>query len=256
MAGMNLPLAGVGVLITRPAGQAAGLQAGVAELGGVPILFPTLAILPCADPDALARHMADLAAYDLALFVSPTAVRHGLAAVPAWPAGLRVGAVGQGTAAALRDAGFARVLAPTDGGDSEHLLALPELAAMDGRRVVIFRGVGGRELLAETLAKRGARVDYAECYRRGLPGADPASLIATWRRGGVQAATVLSSEGLDNLFTLLGAGQAQLIRATPLFAPHPRIALHARHLGVAHAIATPSGEAGLLRGLVEYFAHG
>jgi uroporphyrinogen-III synthase len=254
---MSLSLAGLGVLVTRPAGQAAGLQARVRELGGVPVLFPTLAILPCADPDTLARRLADLASYDLAIFISPTAVQHGLAQVPVWPPTLVAAGVGQGTAAALRSAGIVEVLAPAAGGaDSEHLLALPQLAAMGGQRVIIFRGEGGRELLAVTLAARGAQVDYAECYRRGLPELDPAPVCHTWRHGGIHAVTVLSSEGLDNLFTLLGADHAELIRATPLFAPHPRIAAHARDLGVAAAIATAPGEAGLVGGLVEYFAHG
>jgi uroporphyrinogen-III synthase len=252
----HLPLAGLGVLITRPAGQAAGLRARLRELGGETVLFPTLDILPPADPDTLARHLADLAAFDLAIFVSPTAVQYGLAAAPAWPPGLRVAGVGQGTAAALGAAGIQPVLAPRAGADSEHLLALPELADLAKQRVLIFRGEGGRELLAETLSARGARVDYAECYRRGLPASDPAPLCDTWRRGGIQAVTVLSAQGLDNLFTLLGEQGANLIRATPLFAPHPRIAEHARGLGVATTIATAPGEAGLVQGLVEYFAHG
>lgn len=251
----HLPLSGLGVLVTRPAGQAAGLLARLRELGADPFLFPTLEILPPADPDTLARRLADLAAYDLAVFVSPSAVQFGLAAITAWPARLRAAAVGQGTAAALRAAGVQPVLAPHEGADSEHLLALPELAEMAGRRVLIFRGAGGREVLADTLAARGATVDYAECYRRGLPAADPASLLDRWRLGGIQAVTVLSSQGLDNLFTLLGEDNPGLIRATPLFAPHARIAEHARGLGVATAIATGPGEAGLLQGLVEYFAH-
>ena len=252
---MNRPLSGLGVLVTRPAGQAAVLLERLRELGADPVLFPTLDILPPSDPGALVKCVAALAACDFAIFVSPTAVQYGLTSVPAWPARVRAAAVGQGTAAALRAAGIQPVLAPSEGGDSEHLLALPELADMAGRRVLIFRGEGGRELLADTLAARGASVNYAECYRRGLPVADPTPLLDTWRRGGIQAVTVLSSQGLDNLFTLLGAGGAALVRATPLFAPHPRIAAHARGLGVATAIATGPGEAGLLQGLVEYFAH-
>jgi uroporphyrinogen-III synthase len=249
------PLSGLGVLITRPAGQAAGLQARLRELGAVPVLFPTLAILPPTDPEQLTRRLRELAAYDLVIFVSPTAVQYGLAAIPTWPAGPRVAAVGQGSAAALRAGGVAQVLAPEQGADSEHLLALPELADLTGRRVLILRGEGGRELLAETLAARGAMVDYAACYRRALPIGDPAPPLDLWRRGGIAAVTVLSSESLDNLFTLLGAGNADLIRATPLFAPHPRIAAHAGQRGVATAIATAPGEAGLIQGLVEYFAH-
>ncbi|MDO9226417.1 MAG: uroporphyrinogen-III synthase [Pseudomonadota bacterium] len=252
---MNLPLSGLGVLITRPLEQAAGLRSRLEALGARPVLFPTLAILPPTDAAALAPRLAALAEYDLAIFISPTAARHGLGLIPAWPRGLRAAAVGPGTLAALREAGVAPVLAPSAGADSEQLLALPELADLSGRRVLIFRGEGGRELLAETLAARGAEVDYAECYRRGLPASDPGNLLDEWRRGGIQAVTVLSSQGLDNLFTLLGADNAELIRATPLFAPHTRIAEHARALGLSRAIATPPGEAGLARALVEYFAH-
>lgn len=252
---MSLPLTGLGVLVTRPLGQAAGLRARLEALGARPILYPTLEIQPPADTASLERRLAELADYDLALFVSPTAVQQGLPRIPVWPEELRVAGIGSGTAAALREAGIAAVLAPTDGADSEHLLALPELADMAGYRVLIFRGEGGRELLAETLAARGACVAYAECYRRGLPVADPGALLDDWRRGGIQAVTVLSAQGLDNLFTLLGADNAALIRATPLFAPHPRIVEHARALGVTRAIATPPGEAGLTRALVEYFSH-
>ncbi|MDD5389237.1 MAG: uroporphyrinogen-III synthase [Gallionellaceae bacterium] len=252
---MNLPLSGLGVLVTRPAGQAEGLQARLRELGAHPVLFPTLEIQAPADTATLARRLAELPDYDLAIFVSPTAAQYGLSGIPIWPAGLRVAAIGQGTAATLRAAGIQQVLAPSAGGDSEHLLALPELTDMAGQRVLIFRGEGGRELLADTLATRGASVDYAECYRRGLPAADPAALLDAWRHGGIQAVTVLSSQGLDNLFTLLGERNAELIRATPLFAPHPRIAEHAHARGVIHAGAAHSGEAGLLQCLVEYFAH-
>ena len=253
---MILPLSGTAVLITRPAGQAGSLQERLHALGARPVLFPTLEILPPRDADLLARRVAALGDYQLAIFISPTAVERGLAAISAWPAGLRVAGVGPGSAAALRAAGVHNVLAPEIGADSEHLLALPELADMAGQRVLIFRGDEGRELLAETLSARGARVDYAACYRRDLPDVDPAPLCVSWRQGGIQAVTVLSSQGLDHLFTMLGTGNEDLIRATPLFAPHSRIAEHARQLGVASAITTAPGESGLLQGLVEYFAHG
>ncbi len=250
---MNPPLAGLGVLITRPTAQAAGLRARIAELGGCPVLFPALDILPL-DPAVSTQY--DLAACDLAIFVSPSAVQFGLARSPSWPAGLPVAGLGQGTAAALRAGGVAAVLVPDTGADSEHLLALPQLQDMAGRHVCIFRGDGGRELLADTLRARGASVDYIPCYRRGLGSADPAPLRETWRRGGIQAVTVLSTQTLDNLFTLLGEDDAGLIRATPMFAPHARIIGHARDLGVASGMVTAPGEMGLVRGLVEYFAHG
>jgi len=146
------------------------------------------------------------------------------------------------------------VLAPSTGADSEHLLALPELARVRGLRILIFRGEGGRELLAEALRARGAEVDYAECYRRGRPeAADPVPLLEALAAGRLRAVTVFSGETLDNLMGLLGEAAPRLF-AIPLFAPHPRIAAHAARLGFVAASATPPGEAGLIDGLVEYFS--
>jgi uroporphyrinogen-III synthase len=197
--------------------------------------------------------------FQLAIFISPTAVQRGLAAVSAvrdWPAHLPVAAVGKGTAGALHEQGVRAVLAPDSGSDSEHLLALPQMQDMAGRRVIIFRGEGGRETLAEGLRQRGAQVTYAECYRRGLPEQpEPAPVLDLFAAGKIQAVTAYSTETLDNLFRLLGAaGQEHLLR-TPLFVPHPRIAAHARALGVATVVASEGGEAQLIGSLVEYFAH-
>ncbi len=255
---MSLPLSGVGVLVTRPAGQAAGLTRRIREFGGDPLPFPALAILPPRDPAALADSIDRLDDFQLAIFVSPTAVEEGLAAVKArrdWPPSLSVAAVGKGSGEALAQAGFDSVLAPESGADSEHLLAQPQLRDMTGKRVVIFRGEGGRELLADTLVQRGAKVTQADCYRRALPESDPGPVLAAFAANRLQAVTVFSAQTLDNLLQLLGPAGKAYLAATPLFAPHPRIAQHAQGLGIAHAIATGPGESGVIRGLVEYFAH-
>lgn len=250
------PLAAIGVLVTRPVEQADGLLAHLRELGAQPFLFPTLAIFPTTRPQALADVLRQAERFDLHLFVSPTAVQFGLAALPpALLAGLRAAAVGNGTAAALRAAGCRDILAPDRGADSEHLLALPALARLAGQRVLIFRGEGGRELIADTLRARGATVEYAECYRRARPRIDPAPLLHAFAQRQIQAITVFSRETLDNLLAMLPPdGQAEA-RALPLFAPHARIAEHARALDFSRVMATAPGEAGVLAGLVEYFGH-
>src|SRR6185295_12379471 len=97
------------------------------------------------------------------------------------------------------------VIAPQSGADSEALLAAPELADVTGKRVLIVRGEGGRALLGNMLAARGATVNYAECYRRVRPVADAAPLIADWQRGLIHAVTVSSAEGLDNLLAMTGS---------------------------------------------------
>jgi uroporphyrinogen-III synthase len=122
--------------------------------------------------------------------------------------------------------------------------------------VVIFRGEGGRELLGDTLTARGARVEYAECYRRGRPDLDTAPLMKAWARNELHAITVTSSEGLRNLFDMIGKLGQTWLRKTPLFAPHPRIAATARELGLSVVIETGPGDEGLLAQLEQYFAGG
>lgn len=250
-------LHGIGVLITRPREQADALVAPLRDLGANPILFPALAILPPADPDALRQIVARLDEFQLAIFISPSAASRGLAEVLAlreWPPGLAVAAVGKGTAKTLRALGMQNVLAPDTGSDSEHLLALARLRNVAGQSVIIFRGEGGRETLAQALHERGAGVGYAECYRRGLPQqADAAPILARFAAGEIQAVTAYSSETLDNLFRLLGDAGGDCLRQTPLFVPHPRIAAHARQLGIATVIAPAVPEHGLISSLVEYF---
>ena len=167
-------LDGRGILITRPARQAAGLARQVAAIGGNPVMFPAIVILPPEDRRALDQAQRDLARYDVAIFVSANAVEYGVGDPAAWPKHLTAFAPGPGTAAALAAVGIADARVPATTMDSEGLLALTELAKVSGKRVVIFRGGGGRELLAETLVARGAVVDTVDCYRRARPtsGAD------------------------------------------------------------------------------------
>ena len=254
------PLAEIGVLVTRPIQQSDRLMQRLRALGARPLLFPALEIAAASQPERLASLLADVARYDWLLFVSPTAAEYGLDALrqagsAAAAKRISAAAVGSATAATLRAAGMPEVLAPDSGEDSEHLLALPEFADMRDRRVLIFRGEGGRELIAATLRERGAQVDYAECYRRVCPDGDPRPLRQALADGRIQAVTAFSGETLDNLLTLAGDAARQTLLALPLFVPHARIAEQACAHGFALPVLTESGESGVLAGLVEYFRH-
>lgn len=243
-------LRGRRIVVTRPAGQNEHLARLIRAEGGEPIAFPALDIAAPADPRALAAAADRLGAYDLAVFVSPTAVEQAMRVIGArWPAGLRAAAVGPGSEQALRRHGVSEVIVPAGQFDSEGLLERPELADLAGRRIVVFRGDGGRETLGDTLRRRGATVDYVECYRRIRPGADPTPLLRAWERGEIDAVTISSSEGLERLFDLVGESGRPHLRATPLFAPHPRIAARARALGCEQVVATGPGDAGLVAAL-------
>ena len=251
---MTQPLAGRTVLVTRPARQAAALVQAIRTVGGEAFVFPALAIeaVPVSE---LAAALAQLAETDHAIFISPNAAQFGMAAIHAGgnlPASVEVFAVGPGTARALQAQGVRDVITPA-GQDSEALLALPQLQNVAGKQVMIVRGVGGRALLADTLTARGAQVQFMECYRRVRPQADAAPLLARWQAGGIDAVTVTSAETLDNLAALLGEAGRPLLLHTPLFAPHEKIADAARRFGIAHVVATPGGDAGLVEGLLNWF---
>ena len=165
-------LEGLGVVVTRPRAAADALAAPLAREGARVFIFPALAIEDLSPTPEFDRVLADLARFDLAIFVSANAVERGLAAGARhgpWPQGLRVAAIGEATAQALRNSGFAAVISPQDRHDSVELLRLPQLQAVKGENIIVFRGEGGKERLKEVLEARGARVVYAECYRRVRP---------------------------------------------------------------------------------------
>ena len=248
------PLAGRTIVVTRPAAQAGPLAEAIAAAGGRPLLFPLLDIAPAADPEPLAEAAARLGDYAWAVFVSPNAVDHALPSLLPWPAALRPATVGPGTARALAERGIGNCLVPSERFDSESLLALPELAAerVAGQRVAIFRGDGGRELLADTLRERGATVDCIACYRRSPPAGGSQPLRDAWRAGALDAITLSSSEGLRYLVDLLDDEGRERLCATPLFVPHARIAETAREQGLNKIILSGGADSGIMAALVAY----
>ncbi len=207
-------LAGRGVLVTRPAGQAEPLCRLIEAAGGRAIRFPTIVIEPTLDAQATAL-LAET--WDLLYFVSPNAVEQALALVPdgRWSKVARIAAVGRGTALALTAAGRAPDLVPNERYESEALLEMPELAKMQGRRVLIVRGEGGRGLFAETLTQRGAEVQFAEVYRRVQPQVDPSPLVTRWSET-VALVMATSDEVLLNLVAMLGSDGRERLLDTPL----------------------------------------
>lgn len=245
-------LEGLGVVVTRPQPAAAALAEALGAEGARTFVFPSLAIEPAPlsqrSQDALAR----LEECTLAIFISANAVEHGLAAARragAWPQGAKVAAVGEATAAALRNSGFDAVISPRERHDSEALLALPELRVVKGENVIVFRGEGGREHLREVLESRGARVDYVECYRRTRPAVDPAPLLKAWQRGEVHAVNALSAETLENFLAMLGDDGEDFASDCTLVVPHPAIASHPDARRFASVLVAAPGAEGLVNAL-------
>ena len=237
------PLQGRGIVVTRPTAHAERLASLVESAGGRAILFPAVEIEPLQG-----RALPPLSDYQLAVFVSPTAVQCALEYSKDW--NVTVAAIGSGTKRELELRGFREVIAPDNGADSEALLALPALQDVAGKRILIVRGEGGRELLADTLRARGAHPDYFECYRRVLPGSDPAPVAEAWDRGEIDAVTVSSSQGIDNLLAFFGASR---LAGKPLFVNHARVAAHAREAALSEVVVAGASDEELVEALVAYF---
>jgi uroporphyrinogen-III synthase len=252
-AGLN----GKGILVTRPAHQAAVLAEQIIAAHGKPVMFPVLEILDTADLAPLYALIDRLDAVDMAIFISPNAVNKAMNLIRSrreLPATLQIAAIGRGSSRELKHFGIENIIAPTARFDSENLLEMPEMQEVAGKHVVIFRGDGGREMLGDTLAARGAQVEYAECYRRSRPDVNAGNLLRQWSRNEINAVTITSSEGLRNLYDMLGKLGRQWLKTTPVFVPHERILGVAQELGLEHGILTEPGDEGLIAGMTAWFA--
>jgi uroporphyrinogen-III synthase len=234
---MPMPeLAGITVVVTRPTHQARGLCEGIRHAGGEAITFPAIEIGPPADPRALQLQLDGLANYGLAVFVSANAAHYTLDALGErpWPQTLPVAAVGRTTAVALQGHGLDVVhIAPVPY-HSEALLGLPALQNLQDRHIIIFRGNGGREYLAQTLRQRGAQVEYAESYQRRIPHSDPGTLYRAWGERRKMLMVVTSNEGLHNVCKMIGSEYRQQLLATRLVVVSERAAQLAEALGFCH----------------------
>lgn len=225
-------LSGLGVLVTRPAGQCDTLCNLVRARGGTAIPWPALDILPVKpDADATAE-LRRAGPEDIAIFVSRNAVRYGGPLLPVDRRAL-VTAVGPSTFRALDHAGLEPDIKPA-GFDSESLLDAPELRDMSGRTAFIVRGQGGRKLLATELGRRGAKVVYIEVYRRRprRPDADENKrLLDSWHSGGIGIYTATSVEILNAISDGLGASFTRLLAETPLVTPSRRVVKRSEESG-------------------------
>lgn len=230
---------GLGVLITRPEHQAEPLCQLIEQYGGVAIRCPTLCIAEPQDWTPALAIFNRLTDYNGAIFTSVNAVNRGLPRIQergGFPPRLELAAIGQATARALERQGVTHCLRPEQGFTSEALLALPYFQNVAGQRIAIVCGEGGRELLADTLIRRGAQVERAEVYRRESPATDTGRLLKKWVHGEIGAVVITSIESLQNLFAMLGTSGHPYLRDTPLVVVSARLRHSAMEQGCRHLL--------------------
>lgn len=253
------PLTDLTVMITRPAGQADGLIRLVEEAGGEALRCPLLDIVPVEDPALATDVLKRQDEWDWLVFISANAVRFALDGgfVPRAGTACRIAAIGEATAAALAASGVRVDLIAPPPHDSESLLATPAFHQVEGQRLLIVRGVGGRERLADELSSRGAMVHHAELYRRVPVAAERITPCLQRLNEGVCSAVVITSgEALAHLTLVLGSWAAGVMVSTPLLVPGVRLAELARQAGWRRVIAADrAGDEAMVQ-VLKQLAHG
>lgn len=247
------PLAGRGILVTRPAAQAEGLRYLIEQNGGRALLFPTLEIVARNDREEFRRLVEGnaLREFHWGIFVSGNAVAFALAGLTLPPA-LRLAVIGKATASTLLEAGYRVDLCPKRF-DSLGLLMEPAMHQVKGQNILIFRGIGGKETLAKVLRDRGARVEVAECYERRLANSAPHMLDDWLARGQLHAITLTSTAVLENLLLLTPPGCLARLKSMPAAVISAELGERLRERGFTGplAVAPQASDAGLLLALQE-----
>lgn len=232
------------VLLTRPPGSNEALAKALKEAGYEVEVLPLLAIEPLPERAQHKHLVMNIDHYQHVICTSQHAARLLVEALdqywPQLPTGINWYALGNTSASHLQRQGLS-VICPQAGNTSEDLLKINELLNIRQQKILIVKGRGGRDHLANQLVARGAKVDSLELYQR-VAIAHPATtlhrLLLTWR---ADIAVLMSSETLSRFSAL--QSQCSTIEASsdlpPLkvIVPSERVAMAAEATGYQALIA-------------------
>ncbi len=245
------------VLVTRPAHLAEKLATQIKRLGFIPELLPVVTFKPSPHQAILKEAISILNQSDIALFVSATAVQYGMKAIlDYWPAppDILYAAIGPATEQALQSYAVKKTIYPlAPPYESESLLAVPALQNVRGKNCVFFRGNGGRNLLAQTLADRGAKVTIVECYQRQIPKLNIVNKLNSWRQNPIHVILATSADVLKGLQIFAGPENWHHLQKLPMIVVGLRMQGLATSLGVSHiVVAKGADDASLIEALMKF----
>ena len=230
------------VLVTRPEQQQSEFVRLLQENAAAAFSFPTISIQPVTVTQQLSLILSNINEYDLLVFVSANAVAYTAKLLQQLNLTVNsieteITVIGSATAQAATKAGFKISYQAETGFNSEALLALSEMqeSAISGKQVLIVRGIGGLEDLANGLKQRGAKTAYAEVYQRDIPATDGEisryQLSKHWAKFCINTVTVTSNEALKNLYEMLDSPGRDAMLKADLVVPSQRCFKLAQSLG-------------------------
>ena len=247
------------VVVTRPAHQADHLCQLIEQVGGTAIRLPVIEITPPSNIQAAQEKLSQLKKFSIAIFTSANAVDGLFKLAPppfSWPPHLQVAAIGKRTASVLEAHAIPVDIIPDQGFNSEALLKDSAMNAVSGKQIMIFKGEGGRELLAETLSQRGASIETIDLYQRKRPNEGLRNIQQAGKSGSIDLFIVTSNEGLQNLFEMATEAEREWLLKTELAVISERTAQLAKTLGFSHkpVVADEASDEGLLNSIEQWYA--
>lgn len=234
---MNLQ--GLRVVNTRPRDQGLSLSKAIIDAGGIAIDFPTLAIEPI--PDTWLATLPPLEDIEQAIFISSNAIHYFFKALAQhqliWPITIKNYVIGNASAETLEKYGIRVDGIPTIA-DSEHLLQLNSLQQIKNQTILLIKGEGGRETIAETLNERGANLISIMTYRRILSQINPQFIHSLWHDDKVDIILFTSQQAMLNMFTIVGEEAHDWLCQVPCLVISERIAQVAVTLGIQTIIVS------------------
>ena len=254
---MLKPLSKKGILVTRPVGVATNLITSISKYGGNAIACPALVIKPFKS-DSIVKAISSIDQYTHIVFLSPSSVQHFFSylneASVKIPEPTLCAGPGSMTGNLLKKLGVKNVVAPEGIGDTPAMLALPELKAISGGKILFVGGVGSNHAPILEAHMRGAHPEFAACYRRYMPPAsDKQQLSKLIKNRKLHAITIYSTLTLKNLLSMIKPYQEPLLKL-PCFTIHPKISSTAHQMGLTDVITVEQKNKSMIGALVDYFS--
>lgn len=241
------------MLVTRPAHQTDKLLSLLQSNGFRAVSFPTIEVVGSKVCRAEKHIEKNIAQYDIAIFVSQNAVLHGLKLFKVFPEHIQIAVVGKGSLEALENMGLHAQAIPGATFNSEGLLQCDLLKQVADKKIIIFRGQAGRNLLGDTLSERGAMVDYCEVYRREIPEITESRYARVFAMD-YDVAIFTSTQGLEYGLNMLAKTEKQKILAIDWLLISERMtkaAYNCGHQGNIY-IASQASDEGIVQSLLEW----